>query len=114
LELELLRGIVIDNPGMREVGIADSKAGIENVFGEITAFTKNCKNVDCTHTHEPGCAVLNAVKSEELDENKYSNYLKLKNEAEYYDMTELEKRRKDRQFGKFVKKSLEQLKEYER
>ncbi|MFH0797643.1 MAG: ribosome small subunit-dependent GTPase A [Candidatus Omnitrophota bacterium] len=106
-------GIVIDNPGMREVGMADSGAGIEDVFDEITSLSKNCKYVNCTHTHEPGCAVLDAVKSKELDENKYSNYVKLKKETEYYSMTELEKRRKDRQFGKFVKKTLEQLKKYE-
>ncbi|MFA5393791.1 MAG: ribosome small subunit-dependent GTPase A [Candidatus Ratteibacteria bacterium] len=106
-------GIVIDNPGMREVGITDSNTGIGDVFCEITVLAKNCKYADCTHTHEPGCAVLDAVKYQELDENKYSNYIKLKKETGYYSMTELEKRRKDRQFGKFVKKALEQLKKYE-
>ena len=104
-------GIVVDNPGMREVGMADSSVGIETVFGEIDALSKNCKYADCMHMHEPGCAVLNAVKSKELDEDKYLNYVKLKKETEYYGMTELEKRRKDHKFGKFVKKSLEQLDE---
>jgi len=106
-------GIVIDNPGMREVGMVDSSIGIGNVFGEITALSEDCKYVNCTHTHEPGCAVVDAVKSKELDESKYLNYIKLKKETEYYSMTEFEKRRKDRQFGKFVKKALEQLKKYE-
>ena len=106
-------GIVIDNPGTREVGIADASAGIENVFGEITALSKKCKYADCTHTHEPGCAVLEATEAQKLDENKYLNYVKLKKESEYYRMTELEKRKKDRKFGKFVKKSLEQLKRFE-
>lgn len=106
-------GIVIDNPGMREVGIADASAGIENVFGEITALSNKCKYADCTHTHEPGCAVLKATEAKKLDEDKYLNYVKLKKESEYYQMTELEKRRKDRKFGKFVKKSLEQLKQFE-
>jgi ribosome biogenesis GTPase len=106
-------GIVIDNPGMREVGIADARAGIGEVFGEITALSKKCKYTDCTHTHEPGCAVLKAIKTKKLDENKYLNYAKLKKETEYYKMTELEKRRKDRKFGKFVKKTLKQLKKYE-
>jgi len=106
-------GIVIDNPGMREVGIADASAGIENVFGEITALSNKCKYADCTHTHEPGCAVLKATEAKKLDEDKYLNYVKLKKESEYYQMTELEKRRKDRKFGKFVKKSLEQLKQLE-
>lgn len=106
-------GIVIDNPGMREVGMADSSTGIGDVFGEITSLSKTCKYIDCTHTHEPGCAVLEAVESKKMDEDKYSNYIKLKKENEYYSMTELEKRRKDRRFGKFLKKALEQLKKYE-
>lgn len=106
-------GILIDNPGMREVGMADSEEGINDVFEEISILSKNCKFANCTHTHEPGCAILKAVESEELDERKYSNYLKLKKEAEYYSMTKLEKRRKDQQFGKFLKKSLEQLKRFE-
>ena len=105
--------IVVDNPGMREVGLTDSSVGIENVFGEIDALSRNCKYDDCMHMHEPGCAVLNAVKSKKLDEDKYLNYVKLKKEVEYHGMTELEKRRKDHKFGKFVKKSLDQLKDHE-
>jgi ribosome biogenesis GTPase len=103
-------GVVIDNPGMREVGIADASAGIEDVFGEITTLSEECKYIDCTHTHEPGCAVLKAIEIKEFDEDKYWNYVKLKKESEYYEMTELEKRRKDRKFGQFVKKASKQFK----
>ena len=106
-------GIVIDNPGTREVGMVDSSVGIEDVFSEIFALSKKCKYADCKHINEPNCAVLNAVKSKELNKNKYLNYVKLKKEDEHYGMTKLEKRRKNRQFGKFIKKSLEQLKKYE-
>jgi ribosome biogenesis GTPase len=105
-------GIVIDNPGMREVGIADAKAGIDNLFDEIISLARKCKYADCTHTHEPGCEVLLAVKSGELDEGKYSNYINLKKEAEFYEMTELEKRKKDRQFGKFMKNTKRELGSY--
>lgn len=105
-------GLVIDNPGMREVGMADVKEGIDNLFDEITILAKKCKYADCTHTHEPGCEVLFAVKSGMLDEDKYSNYVNLKKEAEYYEMTELQKRKKDRQFGKFIKKAKEELRNY--
>jgi ribosome biogenesis GTPase len=110
-EMHFLRngGIVIDNPGTREVGMTDASIGIDSSFGEITALAEKCKYADCTHTHEPGCKVLSAIKSGELDESKYSNYISLKKEAEYYKMTELEKRKKDRQFGKFIKKAKEQL-----
>jgi len=105
-------GIVIDNPGMREVGMADSGAGIDKLFDEITGLAEKCKFADCTHTHEPGCEVLAALAGGKLDADKYSNYANLKKEAEYYKMTELEKREKDRQFGKFVKKAKEQIKKY--
>ena len=102
-------GIVIDNPGMREVGLADVGDSINSVFDEITLLARKCKYVDCIHIHEPGCAVLSAIKSGQLDEDQYNNYLDLKKEAEYYEMTELEKKKKNSQFGKFVKKAKKQL-----
>ncbi len=105
-------GIVIDNPGMREVGMADSNAGIDKLFDEITALAEKCKFVDCTHIQEPGCEVLAALAGGKLDADKYSNYINLKKEAKYYEMTKLEKREKDRQFGKFIKKAKEQIKKY--
>lgn len=105
-------GIVIDNPGMREVGMTDMGDGIDSLFYEITSLARKCKYADCTHIHEPGCAVLSAIKSGRLDEDRYNNYLGLKKEAEYYEMTELEKKQKNRQFGKFVKKAKKELRRY--
>ncbi len=103
-------GIVIDNPGMREVGMADSGAGIDKLFDEITALAEKCKFADCAHTHEPGCQVLAALADGRLDANKYANYINLKKEAEYYEMTELEKKEKDRKFGKFINNAKKQFK----
>lgn len=94
-------GIVIDNPGMREVGMTDTSKGIDSFFDEISAIGKDCKYIDCTHTHEPGCKVLDAVNAGTLDRGQYDNYVNLKKEAEYYEMDEAEKREKNRQFGKF-------------
>ena len=105
-------GMVIDNPGMREVGMTDTNAGIDNLFDEITVLAKKCKFIDCTHIHEPGCEVLSTVKSGILNKDKYSNYISLKKEAEYFEMTKLEKKEKDQQFGRFVKKAKEDLKKY--
>jgi ribosome biogenesis GTPase len=102
-------GIVIDNPGIREVGITDVSEGISNTFDEIVDLSKKCKFIDCTHTHEPGCEVLSALKTEKLDEDQYSNYINLKKEAEYYEMTDVEKREKNRQFGKFIRKVKKEL-----
>lgn len=105
-------GIVIDNPGVREVGVTDVNAGIDGLFDEIVILAKKCKFVDCTHIHEPDCAVLSALKSGELNEDKYSNYIGLKKEADHYGLTEFEKREKNRQFGKFVKKAKKDLKNH--
>jgi len=105
-------GIVIDNPGMREVGMTDTSVGIDNLFDEITALAKKCRYVDCTHVHEPGCEVLSTLESGKLDAGKYTNYISLKKEAEYYKMTKLEKREKDHQFGKFIKNAKEELRRY--
>lgn len=105
-------GVVIDNPGMREVGMTDTNVGIDNLFDEITILAKDCKFIDCTHIHEPGCEVLSALKSGKLDEKKYSNYINLKKETEFYNMSEVERNEKDYKFGKFIKTAKKQLKKY--
>ena len=107
-------GIVIDNPGTREVGLIDAGEGIENIFEEITALAQQCKFADCTHTHEPKCAVLKAIEENKLDNEKLQNYLKLKKENEFNEMSGLEKRKKDRKFGQFIKKKKDELKGYKK
>ncbi len=104
-------GLVIDNPGTREVGIADSETGIETVFDDISHLSKECRYSDCTHTHEPGCVVRKAVEDERLDKDKYAHFIKLKKEAQFYKMTNVEKKEKDRKFGKFIKKAKESFKD---
>lgn len=96
-------GILVDNPGMREVGIADSEAGLETTFDKIFSLSQNCKFTDCTHTSESGCAVLEAVESGEIEKSSYDNYIKLEKEKEYFESTVLERRKKDKEFGKMVK-----------
>jgi len=96
-------GILIDNPGMREVGIADSTNGLEITFDKIIRLSKNCKFTDCTHTYEIGCGVIDALEKGELDRASYENYLKMEKEKKYFDLTSAERRKKDRVFGKLVK-----------
>ncbi|MBK5215528.1 MAG: ribosome small subunit-dependent GTPase A [Candidatus Pacebacteria bacterium] len=105
-------GIVIDNPGTREVGMTDTNEGIDSVFDEIILLSKECKFADCSHTSEPGCMVLSALKSGELDKSKYSNYINLKKETEFYEMTEAERNEKNYKFGKFIKKAKKEIEKY--
>jgi ribosome biogenesis GTPase / thiamine phosphate phosphatase len=96
-------GILIDNPGMREVGIADSADGIETTFNEIINLAHNCKFRDCTHTGETGCAVIEAVEKGELDKTSYKNYLKIEREKAYFESTIAERRRREKIFGRIIK-----------
>jgi len=96
-------GILIDNPGMREVGIADSESGLEITFDKIFQLSQNCKFKDCTHTNEIGCEVIEAVENGEIDQSSYSNYLKMEREKAHFESTVVERKAKDKEFGKFLK-----------
>jgi len=96
-------GILIDNPGIREVGIADTSSGLEITFNTIVELSKNCKFKDCTHIHENGCAILEAIERGEIVKDSYQNYLKMEREKTHFESTFKEKRKKDKDFGKMVK-----------
>ena len=96
-------GILIDNPGMREVGIADTAIGLETTFDRIISLSQKCKFKDCTHTNEIGCAVLDAVEKGEIDKKSYENYLKMEREKAHFESTIEERRKKDKDFGKVIK-----------
>lgn len=96
-------GILIDNPGMREVGIADAANGLETTFDTIISYAGHCKYKDCTHTGETGCAVCEAVAKGDIDKDSYNNYLRMEREKAHFETSVAERRRKDKMFGKMVK-----------
>ena len=95
--------MLIDTPGMRELGVLGAAEGIDMGFAEMAALAAACRYADCTHRHEPGCAVRAAIQRGELQEERYANYVKLRKEAEYFEMSSLDKRKKDKSFGRLVK-----------
>jgi len=97
-------GLIIDNPGMRELGNIGVQEGLDETFKDIAELAQNCRFKNCTHSDEPGCSVIQEVKEGKLDEKRHQNYLKIRKESEYYEMSYLEKRQKDKKFGKFIKK----------
>ncbi|MFO1492169.1 MAG: GTPase RsgA [Kiritimatiellia bacterium] len=103
--------LLIDTPGMRELGLLGAGDTLDDAFSEIGGLSATCRFADCTHTGEPGCAVLQALRDGELDEDRYRSYLKLKKETEYHDLSYVEKRRKDKSFGRFIKSVKKSLKE---
>lgn len=96
-------GMLIDNPGMREVGLADATGGVEATFDRIAGLSVHCRFADCTHTVEAGCAVIEAVEQGQIDRASYENYLKLERERSHFQSTVAEKRKKDKAFGKMLK-----------
>jgi ribosome biogenesis GTPase len=95
--------MLIDTPGMRELGLLGASEGLDNTFSDINALAANCRFADCTHSDEPGCSVLLAVKNGTIDEDRFQSYLKLKKEIGFHDLSYSEKRQKDRSFGRFIK-----------
>lgn len=96
-------GVFIDNPGMREVGIADASQGLETTFDKLLTLADNCKYKDCSHLNELGCAVLEGLESGDLDEGIYQNYRKLQKEKMHFETDALERKKKDKSFGKLIK-----------
>lgn len=112
-ELIRLEGgaLVIDNPGMREFGILGAEVGIASSYSNIPAFASRCRYQDCSHTGEPGCAVLAAVHAGEISQDSLDSFLKLKKESAFNELSYTEKRRKDRDFGRYIKSAKKDLRD---
>lgn len=95
--------MIIDTPGMRELGSLAVDSGLKSAFHEIDQLSSTCRFQDCSHTQEKGCAVLSAVADGRLSRERYQNYLKMKKESMFHEMSYQEKKKKDKQFGKLVK-----------
>ena len=104
---ELIRldggALVIDNPGMREFGLLGAESSIANTYSDISVLASRCRYQDCSHTAEPDCAVLAAVRAGEISQESLDSFLKLKEETAFNDMSYAEKRKKDREFGRYLK-----------
>lgn len=76
-------GYVIDTPGIKGFGTFDIEPEeLTSYFKEIFAFSKDCKFNNCTHTHEPGCAVRTAVENHYISESRYQSYLSMLDDKE--------------------------------
>lgn len=77
--------IIIDTPGMRELGMWDVSKGLGEAFADVEQFLGKCKFNDCKHQTEPGCAIKEAIANGELSHERWESYIKLKIEAKYTD-----------------------------
>ena len=92
-------GIVIDTPGMRELGL--ESADLSRTFDDIEELAQMCKFKDCTHKKEPGCAVKQAIESGALSQKRFDSYKKLQNEISYEGLNsrQLENEKIKKMFG---------------
>ncbi len=95
-------GIIVDNPGMREIGIVDNAEWLETTFDDIVEISKNCKFRGCTHSGEAWCAIERAFENNQIDEDSYNNFQKLQKEKAHYNMTTVEKKRKGKNLSKEI------------
>lgn len=102
--------ILIDTPGMREIGVTENTTGVEETFKEIFQLAEKCKFANCTHTDEPGCNVLDAIDNGILDEDEFENFKKLERQSVHFSATIAQKRKKDKDLGKMIKDVLKNKK----
>ena len=95
--------MVIDTPGMRELGMWDAASGVEQTFADIETLASRCRFRDCSHTGEPGCAVREAIRRGELDGDRWQSYQKLKSENDYAADSESYLAAKERKFREIAK-----------
>ncbi|EMO64585.1 ribosome small subunit-dependent GTPase A [Leptospira borgpetersenii serovar Pomona str. 200901868] len=106
-------GILMDNPGIREVGLfsASGEEDMEKIFPEIAIASQECRFKDCSHCGEPDCGVAAALEAGKIDEIRYSSYLKLTKELLAYKVSidpreTRKKKQKDKQLSKALRKRL--------
>jgi ribosome biogenesis GTPase len=94
--------LLLDTPGMRELGLWAADEGLDETFVEIAELATRCRFADCSHETEPGCAITAAVESGQLDPKRLRSYRRLSRELEEQP-TPAQRRDRDRKFGKMVR-----------
>ena len=96
-------GLVIDLPGMRELGLVEAADGIDTLFADITDLAVQCRFRNCAHDTEPGCAIQAAIDKGVLDPDRLKRWQKLRREDARNSETLAEARARHRAFGKVIK-----------
>ena len=102
--------MVVDTPGMRELGMVDADSGLSDTFSDVEALTGDCRYRDCAHGPEKGCAVREALEAGTLSPKRYEGYMKILKESSWFSLSRVEKREKDRKFGKRIKSVMKEKK----
>ena len=103
--------MIIDTPGMRELGSMSVNAGLDETFSEIIQLSNRCKFSNCNHVNEVGCAILEAINKGTLSKKRFQNFLTMRKESSFNEMSYYQKRQKDKQFGKHIKSVMKNKKQ---
>ncbi|WP_172971835.1 ribosome small subunit-dependent GTPase A [Vibrio aquimaris] len=103
-------GLIIDSPGLRQVGIGASTKNVEETFSDVESLVNNCRYHNCKHDKEGGCAIQEALANGNLSPRRYKSYLKLITEARYADDPEAFQRERHRQWRQVTKNRKEKEK----
>jgi ribosome biogenesis GTPase len=108
-ELHVLPGhcCLVDTPGLREIGLFTDVETVDDVFDDVADLADGCRFNDCTHTNEPGCAVLAAIADDSLDRERYESWQDLRKEAEAAELRAdpAARRAAERKFGRLVREA---------
>lgn len=96
-------GVLVDNPGMRELQLPACEEGVSDLFDDVLCIAKDCRFSDCSHEGDAGCAVMAAVASGKLDERRYTSFQKLLAEQARNSRSLAERRDRDRKTGRMYK-----------
>lgn len=98
-------GMLLDSPGMRELGITDVQAGLASTFEDVESLASACRFANCAHSSEPGCAIREAIEEGRLDARRLDSYRKLQREELFNSETVAERHARVREWSKKVKSS---------
>jgi len=99
-------GLLMDNPGIRELQLPACEDGIMDVFEEVVRIAADCRFSNCSHDGDAGCAVTAALESGELDRRRYTNFQKLNAEQAHNSRTLAERHERDRKLGRMYKSAI--------
>ena len=104
--------MIVDTPGMRELGNFEVHAALQETFDDIAELSAQCRFSNCSHTQEKGCAILRALEEGAISRKRFDNYRKMGRESAHLESSYRERRERDRQFGKMVKTTLKHKARY--
>lgn len=107
--------MIIDTPGMRELGMWDVSNGLGEAFSDVEQYLGKCKFSDCKHQTEPGCAIKEAIANGELSRERWKSYINLKTEAKYSDDKIAflrQKQQRNKNIAKFNRQKKSEIKKY--